>query len=413
MESLSSLEATRQQKLSSTSEPRPYAAAGGKWKTFIIASRFSSNSRSISYPRSSLAGEPSTSTSTSTAQGDISGGNDDIVTQLCVTIPGLATPSHALEPITVTHRVRWSIVMSNLDGHTSELRSATRRLLLEGPGAPADEEQVVELPSYPAHVRDRVAKMYLPDSATTRAMNPWVASGVSPTFASESQAQSGTWAPSGATSLLMPDPVSSHFPHVPRSGVGTPLDGVNSEPLLSLSSPGLSRPRTNTSRHSHSPTHSEPPTQPPSRSESRPLSGGVSRAVQTGTSRSLRYPCLPSQVLTNAPSTTAKRAGWLPSRSNSHSNLSSITDLSHSHRSHSYGHGLSHAHAHPPQTATGLYTPPAGADAAPAPENALWHRAFTEVPDYDVVSRRFIGGVTPLTSMRGLPSYEEPCEYAE
>ncbi|KIK73186.1 hypothetical protein PAXRUDRAFT_609308, partial [Paxillus rubicundulus Ve08.2h10] len=53
------------------------------------------------------------------------------------------------------------------------------------------------------------------------------------------------------------------------------------------------------------------------------------------------------------------------------------------------------------------YTPPAGADAAPAPENALWHRAFTEVPDYDVASHGFIGGVTPLTRMRGLPSYEE------
>ncbi|KIK72128.1 hypothetical protein PAXRUDRAFT_181280, partial [Paxillus rubicundulus Ve08.2h10] len=193
-----------------------------------------------SYPRSS-PGEPSTSTSA--AQGDLSGGNDDIVTQLCATIPGLATPSHTLEPITVSHRVWWSILMSNLDGHTSELRcslplhilhprlldearansAATRRLLLEGPEGPADEEQVVELPSYPAHVRDRAAKMYLPDSATTRVMNPWVASGVSPTFASESQAQSGR-APSGAASPLMPHPVSSHLPHVPRSGVGTPLD---------------------------------------------------------------------------------------------------------------------------------------------------------------------------------------------
>ncbi|KAJ3512936.1 hypothetical protein NLJ89_g3239 [Agrocybe chaxingu] len=38
---------------------------------------------------------------------------------------------------------------------------------------------------------------------------------------------------------------------------------------------------------------------------------------------------------------------------------------------------------------------------------ALLHRALTEVPDYSIASRGFIGGVPPLTSMRGLPSYEE------
>ncbi|KIJ18419.1 hypothetical protein PAXINDRAFT_8666 [Paxillus involutus ATCC 200175] len=208
----------------------------------------------LSYTQPS-PGEPSTSTSIT--QDNISGGNDDIVTQLCVTIPGLATPSHTLEPITVSHRVRWSILMSNLDGHTSKLHcslplhilhphllnearansAATHCLLLKGPEGPADKEQVVELPSYPAHVHDQVANMYLPDSATTQVMNPWVASGVSPTFASESQGQSGAWALSGAASPLMPHPVSSHLPHVPQSGTGTPLDWVNSELLLSLSSP--------------------------------------------------------------------------------------------------------------------------------------------------------------------------------
>ncbi|KAF8834468.1 hypothetical protein BDN67DRAFT_876209, partial [Paxillus ammoniavirescens] len=388
------------------------------------------------------SGEPSTSTSIT--QDDLSGGNDDIVTQLCVTIPRLATPSHALEPITVSHRVRWSILMSNLDGHTSELRcsvplhilhprllnearensAATRRLLLDGPEAPADEERVVELPSYPAHVCDRVANMYLPDSATTRVMNPWVASGISPTFASESQGQSGAWTPSGAASPLMPHPVSSHLPHVPQSGASTPLGWVNSELLLSLSSSGAARPRTNMTPHSHSPSHSDPASQPPSRPESRPLSGHVSRAPSperhlTISSMSMSPISSPNEPsihdgqasrslpglfsMQMKPLTSLTLPGWLSSRSNSHSNLSSLTDLGHSHRSHSYGN----VPVHPSQTATGPHTPPAGTDAAPAPENALWHRAFTEVPDYDVASRGFIGGVTPLTSMRGLPSYEE------
>jgi hypothetical protein len=39
--------------------------------------------------------------------------------------------------------------------------------------------------------------------------------------------------------------------------------------------------------------------------------------------------------------------------------------------------------------------------------SALLHRAFTEVPDYGVAARGFIGGVTPLSSMRDLPSYDE------
>ncbi|KIJ05556.1 hypothetical protein PAXINDRAFT_103730 [Paxillus involutus ATCC 200175] len=423
------------------------AAHGSPDLTLLVPSGGSSSSphdsRSVagpSYIRPS-PGEPSTSTTIT--QDDLSGGNDDIVTQLCVTIPRLATPSHTLEPITVSHRVRWSILMSNLDGHTSELRcslplhilhprlldearansAATRRLLVEGPEGPADEVQVVELPSYPAHVRDRVANMYLPDSATTRVMNPWVASGVSPTFASESQGQSGAWTPSGAASPLMPHPVSSHLPHAPQSGAGTPLDWVNSELLLSLSSSGPARPRTNASPHSHSPAHSDPASQPTSRPESRPLSGHVSRAPSP--ERHLTMSSMSSMTMSPIsspnessvhdgqasrslpglfsmqmkPLTSLTSPGWLPSRSNSHSNLSSLTDLGHNQRSHSY--------SNVPRTATVPQMPPAGTDATPAPENALWHRAFTEVPDYDVASRGFIGGVTPLTSMRGLPSYEE------
>jgi len=35
------------------------------------------------------------------------------------------------------------------------------------------------------------------------------------------------------------------------------------------------------------------------------------------------------------------------------------------------------------------------------------HRAFTEVPDYGIASRGFLGGVTPLETLQGLPSYEE------
>jgi hypothetical protein len=39
--------------------------------------------------------------------------------------------------------------------------------------------------------------------------------------------------------------------------------------------------------------------------------------------------------------------------------------------------------------------------------HSLLHRAFTEVPDYGIASRGFLGGVTPLETLQGLPSYEE------
>ncbi|KAF9236340.1 hypothetical protein BU15DRAFT_50123 [Melanogaster broomeanus] len=391
---------------------------------------------------SSSVGQPSTSILP--AQDNEPMSDEDVVTQICLTIPRLATPTHALEPITVNHRIRWSILMSNLDGHTSELRcslplhildprlldearansAATRRLLLDGPEVPSDEEQDAELPSYPAHVRDRVANMYLPDSATTRVMNPWVHSGVSPTYNPEHQSRSGAWTPSGAASPLMPHPISSHLPPVPQSGTSAPLDWVNSELLLSLSSSAPTRPRANTSPHPHSPGHSDPVSQPPSRPESRLLSGRGSRApsperhlTMSSLSSMTMSPISSSNetyvhdgqasrslpalfIMQMKPFTSLTSPGWLASRSNSHSNLTSLADQNHgSHRPHSHGHGQSSA-----RTGTGT-TPSTGTDAMP--ENELWHRAFTEVPDYGVASRGFIGGVTPLTSMRGLPSYEE------
>jgi hypothetical protein len=43
----------------------------------------------------------------------------------------------------------------------------------------------------------------------------------------------------------------------------------------------------------------------------------------------------------------------------------------------------------------------------PQAGSVLLHRAFTEVPDYEVALKGFLGGVPPLSSMHGLPSYDE------
>ncbi|KAL5507480.1 hypothetical protein ACEPAH_6936 [Sanghuangporus vaninii] len=106
------------------------------------------------------------------------GDSSEITTSITVPLPPSLTPSHSLDPIIVSYRIRWSVLLANLDGHTSELRCSlpvhildyslleearaatlvTRRLLFGGEDAAQTEgEEETQLPSYPSHVRDRVA----------------------------------------------------------------------------------------------------------------------------------------------------------------------------------------------------------------------------------------------------------------
>ncbi|KAL5528633.1 hypothetical protein ACEPAF_7769 [Sanghuangporus sanghuang] len=106
------------------------------------------------------------------------GVSSEITTSITVPLPPSLTPSHSLDPIIVSYRIRWSVLLANLDGHTSELRCslpvhildyslleearaatlATRRLLFGGEDvAQTEREEETQLPSYPSHVRDRVA----------------------------------------------------------------------------------------------------------------------------------------------------------------------------------------------------------------------------------------------------------------
>ncbi|KAG9309271.1 hypothetical protein JVU11DRAFT_10755 [Chiua virens] len=379
---------------------------------------------------------------TSTTEGEIPISQDDIVSQLTLFIPKSVTPSHTLEPITVSHRIRWSFLISNTDGHASELRcslplhildprlldearancAVTRRLLLGGSEAPADEEQDVELPSYSAHVRDRVANMYLPDSATTRVPNPWVHSGVSPTLLPEHRSLSGAWTPSGATSPLTPHTGAFYLPHVPQSGTSTPLDLVNSELLLSLSNTAPPQSHADTSPYSTSP---DVVSRPESRFASRRHSRAPSpeRRLTMTTIAPLPVSTIPASHETflhdghvsrslpglfniqMKPQMSLPTSGWLHPRPNSHSSTTSSTDAPPHRLSQNF-----HISRQPSVSSTLTISVPVSMTSTPTTEpdnHLLWHRAFTEVPDYDVASRGFIGGVTPLTSLRGLPSYEE------
>ncbi|KAH9942393.1 uncharacterized protein BXZ73DRAFT_97805 [Epithele typhae] len=384
---------------------------------------------------------------------------NDVVTSLNVTVPLHATPSHSLEPIQVTHRVRWSILISNLDGHTSELRCslpihvldhrlaeearvatlATRRLLLGagdvdgGEAVLGDEDADADaLPSYPSHVRDRVANAYLPDAATMRVANAWVVNGMSPTIAADragahSGSSSGIESPAvfetwqvgpGMTRPLH----SEHLPHEPQPGAH-PLEWVNTELLLSLGREAPEAPAVVTQRATP-PSRTPPESAHASRHGSRFPSRRGSRANSRAGSRSgspertppesehgasAPPPSVPAgTTFVHGQSTASRHTNGLfhiamkpfsslgstftlGSRSGSHANLQALA--------------AAVAHGHP-AGASGASTP---AEAAPVPMTSqeMLHHAFTQVPDYDMASRGFLGGgITPLESVRDLPTYE-------
>ncbi|KAG6812711.1 hypothetical protein H0H92_001215 [Tricholoma furcatifolium] len=384
--------------------------------------------------------------------------SQDVVTYLSIPIPLTITPSHNLEPIHVAHRIRWSILILNADGHTSELRcslplhlldyrllhesknfsAATRRLLIGGAEV-SQEEEDVQLPSYTQHVRDRVANMYLPDSATMRVTNPWITQRTSPVHPVEAPITPWPISLSG-TSTPLEAHLLAHLPHQPDpSAAIAPLEWVNSELLLSLSEnpPPRLRARTrNPSPHRESDMSSEPHSRSHSPvRHSRPGSRALSRISSRATSPERQ------------PDSNAHAHGHAHAHAPGHGQNHSRN------QSHSHSHGHAHAHEtyvhshgqasrgshglfsttmkpltsftsgfHLPRSASQQHLPsPAELEAVQRPVQLmrqitlpdaetgteLLHRAFTEVPDYSVASRGFIGGVPPLTSMQGLPSYDE------
>ncbi|KAK0462608.1 uncharacterized protein EV420DRAFT_1628125 [Desarmillaria tabescens] len=399
-----------------SSSPRNSTHSGSSGGYFSFNPHHASSASLAEAGPSNVTTSPSTSTDHTE---NLEMSNDDIVTYLTFPIPLCITPTHALEPINVSHRIRWSILILNLDGHTSELRcslplhlldyrlleearshtSATRRLLLGGPEVPPEVLQDdMELPSYTAHVRDRVANMFLPESATMRVTNPWVHGGISPTVVSNAGAEalSSPWPRStSGNSTPLEAHLLAHLPHAPGSGDSTPLDWVNSELLLSLSEedpPTLSVNSRQPPPHSPSDhTDSNPATRPsshrPSRLSSRSASpdrglhvaGPHETYVHSGNASRNIHGLFKASM---KPFSSLAHPHWLSSRSSSHSNIEQQRQAT--------------MPARPP---VHLSDPNSG--------TALLHRAFTEVPDYRIAARGFIGGVPPLTSMRGLPSYED------
>ena len=330
----------------------------------------------------------------------------EIATKLDISLPAFTTPTHPLEPITASHRIRWNILIGNLDGHTSELRcslplhildgrlfdeatsatAATRQLLLGGPEVPDEQDPDSVLPSYPSHIRDRVANVYLPDQAALRVTNPWLQHGISPV---QHDAEPGDGRLSSPTSGTHTPLEAYYVPSGAQDGGGNPeLEYVNSELLLSLSQhapPPTSRPGS--SRASRAPS---PEREPRSR---RSSSSGSSTAQE-----------LAATYVHENSSASRNLHGVFHATMKPLTTLSSTVILSryhpHAHAQQQHAPQQQQQHAHHAQQQLPR--------TVPVTSHSQLHRVFTEVPDYGISSRGFLGGgVTPLETLRGLPSYEE------
>ncbi|KAF8514134.1 hypothetical protein JB92DRAFT_2920203 [Gautieria morchelliformis] len=342
----------------------------------------------------------------SCSEASIDIGEEEIVTTLPISIPASSIPSHPLDPIIVTHRIRWIVSMTNADGHRSELRCslplhildhtlledarlatrATRRLLFghdDGQQHPLEE---LELPSYPAHILDRVANAHLPLSPTH--MANWA---VSP--------ESELSTPSSAVPIL--ESMSPHLsPSHPGSrdatlgdtSGGIALDRVNSELHM------LGRAWQRTGINSATPPDSTQGSGYASRASSR--AGSPERGGAAGRERPHHH----HSIFSLKPFSKVASSLY-PGQGKGHS---PVTDSA----PHSSG-------STPASESPTLDAAPGGSGSAspilPRVQSegdlhttALLNRSFSEVPDYDIASRGFLGGgVTPLSSTRGLPSYEE------
>ena len=353
----------------------------------------------------------------------------DIATKLDISLPAFTTPTHTLEPITASHRIRWNILIGNPGGHTSELRcslplhildgrlfdeansatAATRQLLLGGPEVPEEQDPNNVLPSYPSHIRDRVANVYLPDQAALRVTNPWLQHGISPVQQHRDRDRDDAAEHDGRLS----SPISGSGTHTPLEAYYVPsalayahahnggdpgLEYVNSELLLSLSQNApppvvIESPssRPSSSRASRAPSRAPSPDRERGEVHSRRSSGELAAATSTST------------FVHESSSASRNLHGIF------HATMKPLTSLSSSviptrYHAHAHTHTLSHSthqqHHHPSQ----MMTP----RTVPVTSHSQLHRVFTEVPDYSISSRGFLGGgVTPLETLQGLPSYEE------
>ncbi|KZW00209.1 hypothetical protein EXIGLDRAFT_722273 [Exidia glandulosa HHB12029] len=315
---------------------------------------------------------------------------DEVVAKVELKIPPWVCPSHAAQPIMVTHRVRWIVIIRNADGHFSELRCSlpihvlsrhlldeavqasapTRRLLFGIDDLVLPEAEQVELPSYSAHVQDRVPNAVegwpldfgpLTNGSNAASTSP---DGYFPPTSSRSPSNPST--PARPPHGLLPDETDVVAPLPRTSSFGAIAAAAFNSSALSVAFAAVP-PSMPSSR---------PSTRPPS---PEPSSFPSSSMLSSDSSHSIHAPTASRKPLFSLGGISMKPLTPFASR------------------------GPSRAPSRPS-------TPPGHHHDGPVPvqfDRAL-QAALSTVPDYDTASRGFaLGGVPPLSSAAGLPSYDE------
>jgi hypothetical protein len=243
-----------------------------------------------------------------------------------------------------------------LDNHVlSEARAAsapTRRLLLGIYDSPEEHVEDIQLPSYNSHVRDRVPATDQPYSGP-----------------------SGNRTPSSG--LQSPVQTDMQLPQVPTDA---PLEWITSELSRHQLSNNVGRSGDWSAPNSRFPSRASSP-------ERGSRSNGQSSPSHPHESRGIfrkPFSAIASSFSHN-------------SRSHSHQSISAL----------SQPHTPDITEA-PRRGRSGPNTTQSSPVSSPPTASSSMTSYFNEVPDYETASRGFVGGgVPPLTSMRGLPTYEE------
>ncbi|KZT43588.1 hypothetical protein SISSUDRAFT_1068831 [Sistotremastrum suecicum HHB10207 ss-3] len=271
------------------------------------------------------------------------------------------------------YRVRW-LLRCSLPIIARLATNETRR-------TPSSAE--IELPSYTNHILD-------PDSRLVQ--NPWP---VATSPDDPLDLHSG-----------MSSPTESPDPHQ------NPLDWVNVELMMSLGETWRSQ---RSSRDARTPPDSHNASRRSSRAGSRAGSPERSSGIQSHPDGSLSHSSSSSNIASQNHHHNTGRLNLF------NLSLKPFTSLANRHNSAASGHNSSsssHSHrdrerdTHPPinnMQAVQTQPVPLATDPIPTASNQeLLRSALSEVPDYGVASRGFLGGgITPLDLMRGLPSYED------
>ena len=351
----------------------------------------------------------------------VESGNGDIEGVVRLFIPRTATPSHGISPIEVSHRVKWDILIVNSDGHYSELRcslpiqlldhavleearaaTSTTRSLLFGPEYDPDHPQEVVLPSYSDHIRDRVADAAL--HAALLANNPLTTDSHLPE--DDVPIENILPSPHRPTSTFLAINSRIGIPRVTSlsddSGRGYLEESYSSELVHSLG------------RDPYSPSSTfGGPTPPDSRNASRQGSRNSSRNSSRapspepgipGEPLELPFGSTPSHRLRTRRKFSLKPFAPFSKRSKPTTTTDSLQPIT---SSMTFSPTPSCSNT-PNSELLDPFHDAGRSSAVPSTVNLSHINVYDTVPDYTIAASGFLGGgITPLSGLRGLPSYDE------